>query len=543
MPNAFDLTSLTIINKIDAEILYDDTPIDGVMGGSYSLDFLYIGGTRYPAHAFRLRAYGTAALRALDAERDQGIGVLASGRAPQNVVFRPSMPIPGGRWDHDGNPNTPRLMRTGTVFFDIPPPENFVDQEMPDPSGSGSGMQPEPPDEVTYYLKLSILQNDQVKIAAKSGYTSSGHQLGFGPIIIIANVLFGNPAGGMTVIFNAVEGWDGTYEGRIGIADREGAVGEWLDILAEPDPASPPERRRLFGVFDRDTLEQYYEGATKQTPGQRLQFYAEIQNRYPEDTSPPTGSRINRGRTFFVYPFDVRQPSQPAKLRTGNLATPYSPLAPMVRFLWDIPSDLGFSRVGGRGASVPIDFYEYRYKLDTEIFFNEWVNFGNKRDITLTLPRSYDGKNIVFEVRGVNSVGTRDPAKRNFADLRGYIATITAQVGPTAPPKPLPEPEPTPDPKPEPTRKKPEPPQLTDAQRLAHIKDTDNWTRIGRGGKVYTYVDGGSAVVRNVPRGTRRVTFVGVPTLQSPITKRGDTNNVQTLFESALASLTANDQD
>ena len=523
MPNHFDEITLSVINKIDAQIeLGDGNPIQAEMGSSVLINLLYIGGTRKPATGFRLRTYASPRFRELDAEEDIGRGLLAGNKAPQNIIFTPDVPVPGGGYDHDDNPNTPALLRPVTLAFDVPDAINFVGPSQ-DPERPG-----DEPQALNYYMKITILQEDDDTKPANKGF-SGGHQLLFGPAIIIVNTLFGNPAGGMTVIFNAVEGWDGAYEGRIGIADREGAVGEWLDILATPDPADHT-RRRLFGVFDARTLEQYYEGAKKLTPGERLELYVEIQNRYPPDTSPPTGSRINRGRTFFVYPFDVRQPSQPTQLRKGKLSTPYSPLSPRIRFLWDFPADLGISRVRGRGASVPIDYFEYRYKLDTETFFGEWVNNGNVKEVTLTLPPQYDGGNLVFEVRGVNTTTSRDPATRNFADLKGYIASVTARIGPTK----LPPPEP---PEPDPTI-----PQYTDSQRLGHIKNTDNWTRIGRGGKVYTYVDGGTAIVRNVPRGTRRVTFVGVPTLKSPITKTGETDNVQTLFRTALASLTSNDQ-
>ena len=534
MANSFDTISLLVYNKINAEIkLGDGNPDEAVMGGHVVLNLLYIGGTRKPAHAFRLWVYASAALRQADFEADQGRGLLIASKAPTRIIFTPPVPIPGGGYDHDNDPATPPVLRPVTLAFNIPPAANFVEPS-DDPERPG-----DEPKAITYYMKISILQEDDVVIEPITGYTPGGQPLPFGPALIIVSVLIGTPPGGMTVIFNAIEGWEGDYQFRFGIGDRPGAIGEWLDFLATPDPDSPPERRRLFGVFDRRTLEQYYEGIENLTPGERLEIYLEIQNRYPPDTSPPTGSRINRGRTFFQYPFDVRQPSAPTNLRTGILSTPYSPLSPRIRFLWDFPADLG---------NVPIGYYEYRYKLSHETYFGNWTNVGTTKDITLTLPQQYDGGELVFEVRGVNNVTTRDPATNNLVDIHGQIASITTRIGPTDPPPPLP-PDPDPDPDPEPPPEPdpdpdpdPGPPQLTPSQRLGHIKNTDNWTRIGRGGKVYSYVDGGSATVRNVPRGVRRVTFVGVPTLKSPLSVDGRTDNVQTIFETALASLTENDQ-
>lgn len=83
MPNTFDTTSLTVINKIDAEIaLGDGNPTEVIMGSHVVLNLLYIGGTRYPARGFRLRVYATATLRQSDAEKDEGRGLLTSRKAP-----------------------------------------------------------------------------------------------------------------------------------------------------------------------------------------------------------------------------------------------------------------------------------------------------------------------------------------------------------------------------------------------------------------------------------------------------------------------------
>lgn len=521
MPNTFDTTSLTVINKIDAEIaLGDGNPTEVIMGSHVVLNLLYIGGTRYPARGFRLRVYATATLRQSDAEKDEGRGLLTSRKAPTNIVFTPNVPIPGAGYDHDDDPLTPALLRPVTLAFDVPSATNFVEPSS-DPQRPG----PEPK-AITYYMKVTILQDDEVARNPLTGYTSSGVPLPFGPALTILSVLIGH-TGGVTVVFEAVDGWTGEYEARIGIADRPGAVGEWLDFLATPSPAETPGVRPLFGVFDQETLQPIYEQAAL-TPGERLEMYVEIQNRYPPDESEPTGSRINRGRTFFVYPFDVSQPSQPTNLRELSLQTAYSPFFPQVRIGWDFPADLG----GPNGGIVPIDYYEYRYKLATETFFPDWTNNGTSREVTLALPEQYHGGSLNFEVRAVNNTAPSNAAENNLVLVRGSIASITIRVGGDVESASFPEPEPEPE----------LPPQLSDAQRLEHIKDTANWSRAGTGSVVYTYVDGGSATVRNVPRGTRRVTFVGVPTLSSPLIKTGDTDFIATIFTSALASLSSADQ-
>ena len=102
MPNIFDVTSLTVIDRVDAQIALDPmTPTSFEMGTRATVNFTYIGGTNHPAHAFRLRAYPTEALRSSDAELDEGRGVIRGGIAPRNVIFGPPTPDPGPGFDHE----------------------------------------------------------------------------------------------------------------------------------------------------------------------------------------------------------------------------------------------------------------------------------------------------------------------------------------------------------------------------------------------------------------------------------------------------------
>ena len=84
-------------------------------------------------------------------------------------------------------------------------------------------------------------------------------------------------------------------------------------------------------------------------------------------------------------------------------------------------------------------------------------------------------------------------------------------------------------------------PTATKNERLAHIKNRDHWEATTQENDVFAYSGGGIARVSNIP-GNRSVTFEGVPTLYSPLTKHVGGTFVEAILTAALESLSAADQ-
>ena len=410
--NCFDLITLKIINQIAAEIENHPENIrDAEMGQTITLRFLYIGGTRYPAHAFRLRVYITEEARTADAERDEGIGLLVASKAPQFVLFAPNVPIAGDRYDHDNDPVTPPILRTVRATFKIPDAEAFIPPDETDPKPR------------IWYGKTSILQKDAGNPVPTEG-VAGGMYL---PIaqFIYCGIEFDKPTrGDATVYFLPIVNSMGIveqtgYEWRMGVYEHLGgeetqestsssqpenrepiSLGEWLDLATTPEPVSapppPPEQRRLFGVFDSSTLEQAYEGSHPLIDHRRQKRLMEIAIRMVNDDG------INTGYVKFSYPLRAVYSSAPVFIQ--QVPTPSHTRT--IKLIWEAPNLLAFPI---------ILFYQYRWAYAPGHNFGKWINNGKQRELTITMPPNVQDGDIIFVQIRVVTKSDRTLTHNEFA--------------------------------------------------------------------------------------------------------------------------------